>query len=448
MRSVSEIHLVHLSHTDVGYTHDQPTLWDLQRRYIDRAIDLAERDLDDDGPSAFRWTVETTAPLLDWLDSAPPERIETLQRLEAAGRIEVTAMLTNITPLYGPAETIESLRPVEKLRDRYGLDVRYAMNFDVNGQNWPLVDALLDADVEGLWMGINNHFGAAPTDRPTLFRWEGPSGRTIPTLDGYHYSAGWNLGVGRDVEEFGKRWRTVADRFDAIGYDLPTLPVPTYHPFGDNGPPFERYCEFVEAWNARPAVARGDRPTLRLSTPSLWWASVADRIDDAPVRRGDWTDYWNFGALSSARETATNRESRRRLLTADAMEAVLGALGELKKERAPERRAEQGTRARAWRQLALYDEHTWGADTSISVPEGDDTRAQWNHKANYAHTARSHSNALRRDAVAEFARHVVTREESGAKDEGGTDDERAIDDEKTTDDEETTDEKGATEGER
>lgn len=420
MSSVSEIHLIHLCHTDVGYTHDQPMLWDLQRRFLDRAIDLAERDANDDGHSAFRWTVETTAPLLAWLESAPPERVETLRQLSAAGRIEIMAMLANVTPLYGPAETIESLRPVEWLRDRYGFDVRYAINFDVNGQNWPLVDELLDADIEGFWMGINNHFGAAPTDRPTLFRWEGPSGRTIPTLDGYHYSAGWNLGIGRDVDGFREHWGVLSNRLNDVGYDLPTLPVPTYHPFGDNGPPFDRYCEFVEMWNDQPAVSSGDLPSLRLSTPSLWWESIDDRIDDAPIRRGDWTDYWNFGCLSSARETATSRESRQRLLTADAMEAVLDALGDGKGERPPERRTEQETRQRAWCQLALYDEHTWGADTSISVPEGDDTRTQWNHKANYAHAARSHSNALQRDAVAEIARHIVLGDERVPNRDGTT----------------------------
>ncbi|WP_312908959.1 hypothetical protein [Natronosalvus caseinilyticus] len=407
MTTVDEIHVVHLSHTDVGYTHDQPTLWDLHCRFLERAIDLAEEDLAIDGPAAFRWTVEATAPLLHWLESAPPERIKALQRAESAGRIEITGMLANATPLYGPAETVESLRPVEILRDRYGFDVRYAVNFDVNGQNWPLVDALLDAGIEGFWMGINNHFGAAATDRPSLFRWEGPSGRTIPTLDGYHYSAGWNLGIERDLETFQTRWEAVADRLDAVGYDLPTLPIPAYHPFGDNGPPFDRYGAFVEAWNDRPAVREGRSPRLKLSTPSLWWESVDDALGDAPIRRGDWTDYWNFGCLSSARETGINRESRRRLLTADAMEAVLGALGNGRNERPRYRRVGAGTRERAWRNLAYYDEHTWGADTAISDPQSEDTRTQWNHKAQYAHSARNDSNALRRDAVAEVARYVL-----------------------------------------
>lgn len=132
-------------------------------------------------------------------------------------------------------------------------------------------------------------------------------------------------------------------------------------------------------------------------------------MSNAPIRRGDWTDYWNFGSLSSARETGINRESRRRLLTADAMEAVLGALGSGQSERPAHRRSEQGTRQRAWQNLVYYDEHTWGADTAISDPQSEDTRTQWNHKAQYAHAARSHSNALRRDAIAEVAGYALDK---------------------------------------
>lgn len=409
MADIKEIHLIHLSHTDIGYTHDQPTVWDLYRRFLEQAINFAERDLGSEKAASFRWTIEATAPLLHWLESASDDRIDTLQRLESAGRIEVTGMLANIAPLYGPAEIEESLRPIEVLRDRYGFNIRHAINFDVNGQNWPLVDSLLDSGIEGLWMGINNHFGRAPNERPSLFRWEGPSGRTIPTLDGYHYSAGWNLGIGRDVEAFRTNWETVRDRLETVGYDLSTLPMPTYHPFGDNGPPFDRYCAFVESWNAHSAVQDGEYPRLKLSTPSIWWESIGSAARNAPVRSGDWTDYWNFGCLSSARETGITRESRRRLLTADAMEAVLGAVGSGQTERPAHRRSDRGTRQRAWRNLAYYDEHTWGADTAISDPRSEDTRTQWNHKAQYAHAARSHSKALQRDALAEVARYALER---------------------------------------
>jgi hypothetical protein len=415
---VEEILLVHHSHTDVGFTHEQPTLWDLQRRFIDDALDLAIRDADRDDPAAFRWTVETTAPLLRWLSTAPAGRVEQFCDLESAGRIEVTAMLANLTPLLGPAEAVETLRPVRHLREM-GLDVRYAMNCDVNGHNWPLADTLLDAGVEGLSMSVNDHFGGSPFDRPHPFLWEAPSGRRLPALDGFQYAFGLRIGIGRDAEELRERWWPRLDaHLDAIDYPLPALPVQSFHPFGDNAPAFGEFPAFVEAWNERPAVGE-ELPRIRMATPADWWAVVEDHRDDLPVHRGDWTDYWNFGAGSSARETATNRESRRRLLTADAVEAALGALGAGTDDREPTRRGDPGTRGRAWWNLAFYDEHTWGANTAVSDPDIEDTHTQWGHKAAYAHRARSQSRMLRRDAVAELARRVPRDGADGGADGEG-----------------------------
>ena len=405
---IEEVHLVHHAHLDVGYTHDQPVTWRLQREFVDRAIDLAKRDLESEDPSAFRWTVESTAPLLRWLESAPPDRVETFRTLEDAGRIEVTGMLANVTPLYGPAQTIESLRPIRRLREEYGLDVRHAMNCDVNGQNWPLVEALLDANVEAFSMAINGYFGGAPVDRPTVFRWEGPSGRTLPTLSGYHYSTGISLGMAGDVERFRTMWPRVEERLDEVGYDLPVLPIQSHHPFADNAPPYDGFTDFVHEWNEQEAVADGDLPLVRMATPATFWEAIEDRLEDLPVHRGDWTDFWNFGSISSARETAVNRESRRRLHAADAIDAVVGAATGAEP-------VEAETRDRTWWDLHFYDEHTWGADTSTSVPHSEDVYSQWNHKASYAYRARSGSQMLQRDAVAELSR--IAGEASGGRPE-------------------------------
>lgn len=403
---VEEIHLVHHCHTDIGYTHDQPTLWDLQRRFIDTAIDLADRDADLDAPHAFKWTVETTAPLLRWLESASEEQLARFERLEDAGRIEVTGMFANLTPLYGPAETVESLRPVRELRESYGFDISHAMNCDVNGHNWPIVDTLLDAGIDGFSMAINEHFGGAPPNRPEPFRWEGPSGRELLAYNGCHYSTGWHLGIGRDIDEFREEsWPAFAERLEAQEYPLPAVMLQSYHPFGDNGPAYD-FGPFIEEWNEQEAVLDGDLPRIRMVTPSEWWDVVEEHRDDLPVRRGDWTDFWNFGAASSARELAVNRESRDRLNAADAAEAALGAMGASAEERDPTRRAAAGTRGEAWWGLQFFDEHTWGADVAIWDPHSEDTTSQWHHKAGYAWDARSHSQTLRRDALAELARRT------------------------------------------
>jgi len=407
MVKVKEIYLVHHTHTDIGYTHDQPVLWDLQRRFINTGIELARRDLEKNGPETFKWTVEATAPLLHWLQTATTEDIEQLKELESAGRIEVTGMWANITPLYGPAQTIESLRPIQFLRDKFNFDIEYGMNNDVNGQNWPLVDALLDAGIKGFSMGVNEHFGGVPFERPKVFLWEAPSGRYLPTFNGYHYSTGLQLGIGRDIEEFREKgWPLLKKRLDKVNFPLPALLIQSYHPFGDNGPAYGELTNFIENWNKQQDVRFGNLPSIRMATPADWWSVVEDYVEDLPVYKGDWTDFWNFGSISSARELAINRENRRRLLTADSLEAALVALEHDHTKGSSIDCSIPGTRDKAWWDLHFFDEHTWGADVAVSDPNNEDTYSQWNHKAHYAYEARGLSQLLRRDGIAELSRRI------------------------------------------
>ncbi len=133
--TVEKIFLIHHSHTDVGFTHDQPILWDLSQRFIDEAIDLAEQSADSNSHGAFRWTIENTLPLLKWLRRASSKDIDRLVAMEQAGRIEVTGMFGNMTPLLDTDQFVESLLPLRRLREDYSFDIRYAMNCDVNGEN-------------------------------------------------------------------------------------------------------------------------------------------------------------------------------------------------------------------------------------------------------------------------------------------------------------------------
>ena len=412
MVKIEEIHLVHHTHTDIGYTHDQPIVWDLQRRFIDEAIDAVEADEDNDGADAFKWTVEATGPLLHWLRSATESQIERFQRLERRGRIEVMGMIGNITPLYNSVELAESLEPIRLLRNEYDLTIRHAMNCDVNGQNWPLVDMLLDVGIGGFNMSINPYYGGVPLQFPDIFQWEGPSGRTIPSLNGYHYTTGRTIGIGRNAEELSDvYWPIIQQRLNETEYPLSVLLMPCIHPYGDNGPPFKQYRSFVESWNKRDEVRSESRPRIKLATPSEYWDVVRDKLDTLPVYRGDWTDFWNFGSASSAFETAQNRESRRRLQAADTMESILSVMGTGKLNRHPTRRSELSTRNLAWWELQFYDEHTWGAEIAVSNHESEDVHNEWTHKAGYAANASSLSKLLQRDSIAEISKQIPNREE-------------------------------------
>lgn len=406
MAAIETIYFIHHSHTDIGYTSDQPVVWEMHTRFLDEALDLAERYAGSDSDGAFRWTVETTGILQHWLQQATLPEIDRLIALERAGRVEVTGMFVNVTPLYDSDQLIESLQLIGQLHRDYGFTIRHAMNCDVNGQNWPLVDLLLDAGIDGFSMAINTHFGGAVRPRPLPFLWQGPSGRALPTYNGWTYDKGWTFGIGRSVEEFGNVWWPRAQQhLDAIGYPLSILMLQSFHPFGDNGTAFD-FTPFIDEWNAQ-----GQGPHIVMCTPKTWWAAVQQQVDNLPTLAGDWTDYWNFGCASSAREQTINRASRARLRTADELHAFTHQLATQTAlaptdKRLWSQRAYERYRQHAWWNLNLWDEHTWGADIALRTPYSDDTASQWSHKANYAYQARSLSLLLQRDGLADLARYV------------------------------------------
>jgi hypothetical protein len=57
---IREVLVVHTSHTDIGYTHLQPAVWELHARYIDRAIALCEASADRPEGQRFCWTCHRT----------------------------------------------------------------------------------------------------------------------------------------------------------------------------------------------------------------------------------------------------------------------------------------------------------------------------------------------------------------------------------------------------
>jgi alpha-mannosidase len=71
MPTIDTLYIIHHSHTDIGFTHDQPIVWDLHERFIDQALNLIDQPVDPAAPdSHFRWTVESTAVLERWLRHA------------------------------------------------------------------------------------------------------------------------------------------------------------------------------------------------------------------------------------------------------------------------------------------------------------------------------------------------------------------------------------------
>jgi hypothetical protein len=215
-------------------------------------------------------------------------------------------------------------------------------------------------------------------DKP--FYWVSPSGeeRILFWMAGRGYSwfHGLNMGSLRKAPPY-----RIIEYMNALaekGYPHSMVQV-RYTIGGDNGPPDPDLADTVRSWNERYVS-----PRIVIATASEMFAELERRHGATlPVVRGDFTGYWEDGAASTARETGMSRTSAARAVQAEALWSILGKDGfPVDKD------------AEAWRQIVLFNEHTWGAHDSVSNPDGEGPRAQWEYKKAFATGAERLSSEL------------------------------------------------------
>ena len=387
------IYLTQHSHCDLGYTHDLPIVRELARRYIDDALDLADRTADYDDASKFRWTCEVTAIVEHWLRAATPAQVQRFIAAHKRGQMEVCALWANLTPLATLAHLTEMLAPMTRFRRELGLDITAAMNSDVNGFSWALTDLLLDSGISGMTMSINEHFGNAPRPFPGLFRWQTPTAREIPVLSGPTYAHSAWLGICGDIPnaydkltQFITRQKT-AHQWPHNWY---YMQITQHGPQNDNMGPIRHLSPWIKKFNE----LHGEKIRIELTTPSRFFKTIANDIPAAPANTGEWNDWWAFGESSTPVETTLFRQAAAKLRDADLLSLKFATphYDEL--------------RATTFHNLAHYIEHTWGADVSVHQHASLDARLGNAHKSQFAYNAYSAARLIRRDTLSALAAQI------------------------------------------
>jgi alpha-mannosidase len=232
------VNFVQHSHTDIGYTRSQTEILAEHLRFIDYALDYC--DITDSYPeeAKFRWTCEASWAVDEYLKSRPASQVNRLKKRVNEGRIELTGMYFNFSELPDEQTLAASLQPLKRIRES-GMEVKTAMQNDVNGIGWSLCDYYSGMGVKYLNMGTHGHRALICFDKPTLFWWESPSGKRMLAFRAEHYMTGntvFKIHAG-DFNVFEDELLTYLSILEAKGYKYDLISIQHSGYLVDNAPP-------------------------------------------------------------------------------------------------------------------------------------------------------------------------------------------------------------------
>lgn len=375
---IREMWLLPHSHVDIGYTHRQSEIIDVQIANLRTALRLARETATNPPGMRFKWNPEAVWTLDHFLERATPEERDEFIAAVKKGDIGVDALYGNLlTGLSRPEELVQGLAFGARISNVTGVPVRSASICDVPGWTWGMVPIMAQAGVKYFAIGPNyrDRVGTIHVWDNKPFYWKSQSGRErllCWVVDNYHFFG--------DLEP---HVLAQAQKLDAIDfpYDTSFMFWVGRSPNGavDNAPPDEKITEKVLAWNAKYAA-----PKVIIGLAGEYFAAFeAKHGAQVPEFSGDLTPYWEDGAGSTSSETAMNRRSADRLSQAETLQVL--------RRMKP---APQSDWDAAWKNVLLYTEHTWGAWCSISAPDDPFTLDQWRVKQGFALEADRQSREL------------------------------------------------------
>ena len=374
-----KIYILPFSHNDIGYTDQQENVRNRQHQNIETALEQIGQTSGLGYDAQARWNLEVIWALESWWKDADDSRKTAFLRAVQSEHIGLNALHNNL--LTGLCNEVELHRHLDIAREFYnetGFRIETAAVTDIPGFVWSLVDALAAAGVKYFAIAPNNGDRVGHiydlADQP--FYWSNPQG-TAKVLT-WIFGAGYAMFHRESITSTGlKKALNYLSLLEDRNYPYSLIPL-AYTIGGDNGTPDAELPGFVQSWNAE-----FHSPHFVISTHARFFGDFEEHCKELPVRRGDMTPYWEDGAASTAYETKLSRNAADRLVLVE----------DLFRTHFPDQVPEEEIRS-AWKQVILYDEHTWGAWNSVSEPDSDFVTQQWKYKQRFALEADSRSREL------------------------------------------------------
>jgi hypothetical protein len=377
---IKSIELIHCTHTDYGFTDNPVIVLDLQKRYLDIALDAIIETADSSESKRFYWTAESLDVVYLWWQEATEERRDLLIKAIKSGQLDVNAIPFNMLSFANSRQwnVFQNWVPVDLFKKFHPT---IGMMDDVNGFPRSAALGLLDKGINRIWMGINEDLGGAPFKQPSAFWWKMPDGRKLLVWNSQAYWMGYNLFsekgwrfeqreanntqfrtprtgdmLASDEKSVREAHRICVEKLQKMvneGYSYDFIAISITNQWRcDNDGPFPAITEFVKKWNQL-----GLQPAIHFTTASKALDVIEKKIGaKIQTYEGEWPDWWSFGIASVPRELSAARMAN------NYIEAALSPVWGDPDNKLRSRVSEMD------KQLCHFWEHTFAANESSENP--------------------------------------------------------------------------------
>ena len=331
------IYVVFKTHFDIGFTElSEEVIRQYGRKMLPDVIKTCEGTRALGEGRQYIWSMPSW-PLKKSIEEGAVDEQDRRKACELIreGKIAWLALpFTTHTEYCGLEDLLRGLEISADLSHEYGYWPLSAKMTDVPGHTWLLPTILAGAGIRFLHLGCNP--GCMSPDVPRLFWWEGPDGSRVLTF----YSKGCYGTNPVPPEDWPyDAWLALMQTNDNIG------------------PQDSSIVEEIE----RAVHKELPDAEVRITTLDAFYEDIVHCDLDIPVISMDLADTWIHGAGTYPRETAENRETRRRIKEA---ESLLTALSVWNGE---ETNGFSGMVNNVYENLLLFGEHTWGLDVKTHM---------------------------------------------------------------------------------
>lgn len=398
-------HIIHHSHNDIGYSHLQTEVEQIQNRNIRSAIEWIQQSVN--SPEKPVWHIESLWAVENFLKEARLNEKALFFQYVRSGNIVLSANYANVLTGLSQAEELNWLvEYAQQLEKSYGIRISNAMITDIPGITYDGLNNYTRNHIPYLSLGPNyvEHLpdhgdrvgGVIKETGDQVFYWKpslNSNEKLLVWTAGKGYSYFHNIQDGEKESKWESRISAYVHQLQSSNYPYDMVQL-RYTKNADNGPVDTTLCSFVHAWNERY-----DSPKLVIGNIDSLYQNFEQRYGSKiPVRTGEISPYWEDGAYSTAVEEMANRKLALQTIALDEFAHKKNVYS-----------AHEAEFYQLHRNIILFHEHTWGSWCSISDPALFFTTEQWRIKKSFLDSAEQQYTRLSKKLGYEYPESLNVR---------------------------------------